>query len=467
MAPVNTPPSGEPPRSDATETTSITRQLVSLAWPVVGLNVLNVLALAVDTAMVGRLPEAANALTGMGFATQIVFLLMVMMIGLTVGSVAFVARAHGARDQARVDHVVAQSATVAFVLGLAVALVGNLLAEPVMRLLGATGPDLEQGLTYLRPLLLFSAASYLTILLGAALRGVGNTRLPLLVALASNLVNFACNYGLILGHYGLPQLGVFGAAIGTGISQIFAAAVLTFLLARGAEPAMHVKPRIARVDVAHVKDLLRIGAPAAADMVIFNAGFLTIIGLLGRLDPLAVAAHGLGLRVQALAFVPGMSISQAIGALVGQALGAGDAQRARQVLYRGVVLCSLVMSALAATIILGDETIVRLFEVDPASQLGMFTLQWMHLLGWCMPIVGVYIAFVGLFQGSGATRLSLRINTAVTLLFQIPGSYVLGFPLGLGAWGVWAAFSFGFIGKASLAVLLYRRGSWAKLGGRV
>ncbi len=76
--------------------------MVDLSLPVIGLNVLNVLSLAVDTAMCGRLPNAPDALAGLGFATQIVFLLLVAMMGLSMGTVAVVSRAHGAGDRARV-----------------------------------------------------------------------------------------------------------------------------------------------------------------------------------------------------------------------------------------------------------------------------------------------------------------------------------------------------------------------------
>ncbi len=446
---------------------SIFSQLFSLAWPVVGLNVLTVLALAVDTAMVGRLPDAGVALTGLGFATQIVFLLMVAMIGVTVGSVAFVARAHGAGDPRRVAHVVSQSATVTVTLGVLTAVVGNLLASPLLRLLGADGADLAAGLSYLRPMLMFSAFYYLTILLAAVLRGVGNTLLPFVVSAFANLLNFLLNYGFILGHWGFPALGVQGAALGTGLSQVFSVICLWLVLDSGVEPALRLRLLPVRVDPGHVRDLLRIGAPAALDMVVLNAAFLSIVGMLGRVDPLAVAAHGMGLRIQALAFVPGMSISQAIGALVGQALGADDAGRARSVLRAGMAMSVVVMSSLAAIIVFGAHGIVGLFDVDPAGELGAYCLTWIRLLGSCMPVVGVYIALVGLFQGSGATRLSLSINALVTLVFQIPLSFVLGFPLGLGAFGIWVAFPLGFVGKAILGVFVYRRGSWARLGARV
>jgi len=445
----------------------VTLQLVRLALPVIGLNVLTVLALAVDTAMVGRMPGAETALTGMGFATQLSFLLMVLMIGLTVGSVAFVSRAHGADDHERVDHILAQSATLAVVLGLLVAVVGNLLAVPLLTMLGAESTDLAAGLAYLRPSLLFAPATYLNILLAAVLRGVGNTRLAFFVAIGSNLLNVGLNSVFILGTFGFPALGLTGAALGTGISQLSAVALLTFLLSRGAEPALHVRPRLAAIDTTLLRDLVRIGAPAAIDMVVLNAGFLSIVGMLGRIDPLAVAAHGVGLRVQALAFVPGMSISQAIGALVGQALGADDTARAKAVLRSGAGLCVVVMSGLAALIIFGRSGIISIFDIDPDGALGAYAQEWMVLLGACMPAVGVHIAFVGLFQGSGATRIPLRINVLMTLLMQIPLSWVLGFPLGWGTFGVWLALPLSFVGKALLGGFFVVRGDWAKTGARV
>jgi Na+-driven multidrug efflux pump len=178
-----------------------------------------------------------------------------------------------------------------------------------------------------------------------------------------------------------------------------------------------------------------------------------------------VAAHGVGLRIQALAFVPGMSISQATGALVGNALGAGSVPRARAVLRAAVVQCTAIMSVLALLLVAGAAPLVALFDVDADTALGRYAVLWIRLLGYGMPIVGGWVALAGLFQGAGDTRTTLRINVAVTAL-QIPASWVLGFPLGLGALGVWLAFPVGFVLKVALAAVAYRRGRWAKTGLR-
>jgi len=443
------------------------RALVALAWPIVGLNVLQVLALAVDTAMVGRMPEAEVALTGMGYAGQLVFLLMVAMIGLTVGTVALVARAHGAGHDERVDHVFHQSSQLTIALGITVAVVGNLLARPALDGLGADAASAEAGLAYLRPLLLGTAFNYLNILFAAVLRGLGNTRVAFVVALGMNGLNVACNYCLILGNLGFPALGLQGAAIGTVLSQLAAVVAMFWVLRQGAVEGLCPRLELRAVDHALARNLARIGWPAALDMVVLNASFLSIVGMLGRIDQAAVAAHAVGLRVQALAFVPGMSISQATGALVGQALGAEHPREARRVLWVSMGLSLLVMTTLTTTLIGFAEPIIGGFGVDPAGELGRFAVTWLTLLGYGMPLAGVYISFVGLFQGSGATRTPLYINVGSHLVVQIPLSYVLGFPLGLGAWGVWVAFPLVFIIKVVLAAIAYRSGRWARTGATV
>lgn len=442
---------------------TITRQLLDLAAPIIGLNVLNVLALVVDTAMCGRLPNADVALAALSFAIQMLFLLMVAMMGLTVGTVAMVSRAHGAEDDERVEHIISQATVMTLVLGVLAAILGNVFAPTIISALGASDAALAVALEYLRPLLMATALNYLMILYAAILRGVGNTRLPFMIAIGSNILNVGLNYGLILGNYGMPQLGVFGAAIGTMSAQTFGAVGLMWAVHRGAirEVALRIPDHL---DRPLITSLVRIGFPAALDMVILNAAFLSIVGMLGRIDEAAVAAHGVGLRIQALAFVPGMSVSQATGAMVGNALGAGNIAQARAVLRSSVGLCTVIMSLLAVTIILLVEPIVTIFDVEQGGDLWTYSIMWIELLGYVMPVVGVYIAFVGLLQGAGFTNISLRINIIATVFFQIPLSYILGFTFGLGAWGVWVAFPLGFGIKAGLGYLAYRKGEWEHVG---
>jgi len=328
--------------------------------PIVGLNVMSVITLAVDTAMCGRLVDAENALTALGFATQLVFLLMVAILGLTVGTVAFVARAWGAQETDRINHVLQQSVQLTYIVSIIVAVLGNAGAGVAMEWLGADPTVRDLGVGYLRPLFGFSVFLYLNMLFAAALRAVGNTKLPFMIALVSNALNVVLNYGFILGKLGLPELGVSGAAWGTVISQAVAVLMMVALLERDHVPGVRARLGLARLDHALARDLFRIGAPAALDMVVLNIAFLSIVGMLARVAQVTVAAHGIGLRIQSLAFVPGLGVAQAIGAMVGNALGASREAEAREVVRSGVLLSTGIMSVIGLSIVVGAEPIIAI-----------------------------------------------------------------------------------------------------------
>jgi putative MATE family efflux protein len=440
---------------------TIFRRLLDLAMPIIGLNVLSVITLAVDTAMCGRLVNAEEALTALGFASQLIFLLMVAMLGLTVGTVAFIARAYGAQQIERVNHVLHQSIVLTYVVSIGVALIGNLGADIVMEWLGADATVRALGLDYLRPLLTFTVFFYLNMLFAAALRAVGNTMLPFTIALFSNLLNIVLNYGLILGRLGFPELGVRGAAWGTVVAQAVAVLLMVIILGRDVVPGLRARLRLAPIDRPLANDLFRVGAPAALDMVILNVAFLSIVGMLARVAQVTVAAHGIGLRIQSLAFVPGLGVSQAIGAMVGNALGAGNEPEAREVVRGGVILSSVIMTVLGLAIVFGAEPIIAIFDVDPATELGRYSILWMRVLGWGMPVVGINIALVGMLRGAGATNTSLLINIVGTMAIQVPLSWFLGFVVGWGAFGIWVALPISFVVRMGLGIVAYRHGSWS------
>ena len=167
----------------------------------------------------------------------------------------------------------------------------------------------------------------------------------------------------------------------------------------------------------------------------------------------------MGLRIQALAFVPGMSIGQATGAMVGNALGAGRLEEARATARAAMWMCMVLMTTLGAIFIGFTGPMLALFDIDAGTALATHSTTWIRLLGLGMPMVALYIALGGVFRGAGATGISLRINLLATSL-QVPLSAILGFALGLGTFGVWLAFPLALALKSALGVRAYQRGDW-------
>jgi len=236
---------------------------------------------------------------------------------------------------------------------------------------------------------------------------------------------------------------------------------------RGSVPDLFLPIAVRKIDRPLAGELFRIGWPAGVDMLILNVGFLTALAFLGRIDQVTVAAHGLGLRVQSLAFVPGLSIAQATGAMIGQSLGAGNVPRAKEIVRASQALCFAIMTALAVIIWIAAHPVFSIFTEKRGGPFEDYTVEWMRMLGYAMLPSAVNISFLGLFQGSGATMTSLRINVMSTLAIQVPLSYVLGFTAGLGAFGVWLSFPIALAAKAGFQYIAYRQGKWAVTGIRM
>jgi Na+-driven multidrug efflux pump len=153
--------------------------------------------------------------------------------------------------------------------------------------------------------------------------------------------------------------------------------------------------------------------------------------------------------------------------MVGNALGARDAPEAREVVRGGVALSTLVMTVIGLAIVVGAEPIISIFDVDPDTELGQYSILWMRVLGWGMPVVGVHIALIGMLRGAGATNTSLMINVVGTVIIQVPLSWFLGFVVGWGAFGIWVALPISFVVRMILGILAYRRGRWAQVGATI
>lgn len=442
---------------------SPTSRLLSLALPVVGLNVVGVLTLAIDTALAGRLLASEEALSALALATHVVVFANVVVMGFTVGAVALIARAHGAGDRARVAHVFGEATKLVLVLGVVVAAFGVLGAEGLLRLLGATDDGARLGTTYVRPMFGFSFVYYLFLLYAAAMRALGRALLPFVVAVATAVVHVVLAIGWMFGRFGLPAVGLAGAAYATVASQCLAVLGVGVVLARGAVPGLEPRVPSPSFDRSVVGSLVRVGAPAALDLALVNLRFLSLVAILAPHGAAVLAAHGVGIRIQSLAFVPGLAIAQATSVLVGQALGASAVEDARRIVRASVVLATLVMTGLGALLVLAAAPLAEAFHLARASEAHGLAVAWIRILGAGMPLVGLQIALVGALRGAGATGTSLRLNFVGTALVLVPVALVFD-ALGLGPLYVWSAFPIALAAMAGLTVLAYRRGRWATVG---
>jgi Na+-driven multidrug efflux pump len=152
-------------------------------------------------------------------------------------------------------------------------------------LLGAEGPALESAVAYARPLLAGSPLVYFTQLFSAAMRGVGHAHWPLLIGATSVGVNVVLDHLLMFGHWGLPGLGIEGAAYGTLASKLLSAIWLGYLLTSGKVDGLRLRLRGWHVTADTLRCLARVGTPATLDYTLLNVAYLATVILVGRAGP--------------------------------------------------------------------------------------------------------------------------------------------------------------------------------------
>lgn len=435
--------------------TALHRDVLRLALPATGEQLLGMAVGIVDTFLVGHL--GAAPLAAVGLANQWVFLAQTLLGAIATGSTALIARFTGAQQPEQANKVVRQSVVMGVVIGLGCTALGVSLARPAVLLLGAQAEVIELSTTYLR--LVSSSLLFVTLMAigNASLRGAGDTRTPLAVMLGVNLVNIAVAWTLINGLFGLPRMGVAGSALGAVSGQIVGGSLVTALLLRG-RSGLRLRLSHFRFDWAMIRRVLRVGLPTGAEQVLFRTGNMAYVRILASLGIAAYAANQVAINGWSLSFMPGFGFAIAATTLVGQALGAQDPDAAQQRGYTAYKMGAALMAAVGLTFVLFPAQIMGFFTDDAeVIALGATPLR---LVGLFQPILAASMIFAGGLRGAGDTRWPMIVTAAGIWLVRLPLAYLLALILGWGLVGAWGAMAFDFTLRGTLNLVRFRAGRW-------
>ncbi len=447
-----------PPRPPAVGTLDArdqNREILRLALPAFLALVAEPLFLLADAAIVGHL--GTPPLAGLGIAGTIVQTAVGLCIFLAYGTTASVARQIGAGDLRRALEQGIDGVWLAVLIGLPTTAVGLLLAGPLVHLFGADPAVAAQARSYLHWGLL-GVTPLLVMLAGTGiLRGLQDTRTPLVIAVGGNLLNIALNYTLVYP----VGLGIAGSAIGTDLAQLLSAAVLTGVVVRNAR-----RHRAAlRPDLPGIGRAAQSGVALVVRTLTLRASLLVMTYGAARLGAAAVATHQLASTIWTFLAFALDAIAIAAQAVTGRYLGAGDVALTRAVtdrmtrwgLFSGVVT-GLGLAALSP--VLGD-----LFTDDPGVR---SLLTPVLLVAACFqPVAGVVFVLDGVLIGAGDGRFLAWGGVAVLSAF-VPLA-VLAVRLTGDAWPglvwLWVAFGVGFMGSRAVVLVLRARGNrWMVTG---
>jgi len=427
------------------------RQIAQLALPALGVLAAEPLYLLFDTAVVGRL--GALSLAGLAIGGLILSMVGSQLTFLSYGTTARSARYFGAEDRPSAVAEGVQATWLGLGLGMLIVVVVQAAAVPLVSAIAGSHDIADAALPWLRIAILGAPAILVSLAGNGWLRGVQDTLRPLrYVVTGFGLSALLCPL-LVYGWLGLPRLELAGSAVANLTGQWLAA-----LLFGCALLAERVSPRLDRA-------VLRAQVVQGRDLVVrtlaFQACFVSAAAVAARFGAAAVAAHQVVLQLWTFLALVLDSLAIAAQALVGAALGAGDAALAREVARRVTVSSMIAAGALAAVCAVGSSVLPKLFT-DDSSVLAAIGVPWWFLVAQ-LPFAGIVFALDGVLLGAGDAAF-MRTATVVSALVGFLPLTWLSLVFGWGLAGIWSGLSIFIVLRLIFVGWRAVSGRWAVTG---
>jgi len=368
-----------------------------------------------DLYFVGRLGKEAVA--GVGLAGNLMFIVLALTQSMSVGATSLVSQSLGRKDRAHAQLVFNQAMALSILTGVVFGALFFAVRGAYARRLAADAGTAELGIEYLTWFVPALFLQFPLVILGAALRAMGDVKVPTLIQIATVLVNIALAPVLMFGWGSGRPLGVAGAAIASLVAIALGCVAFVLYFRRPASPL--------RFDLAEWTprlrlwaDMLRIGLPAGGEFALMSVYMVLVYDIIRPFGAAAQAGFGIGIRVMQALFLPTVAIAFAAAPVAGQNYGAGLGPRVRQTFYSAAAMSATIMLALTVICRIAPAGMIRFFNADPGVV--AFGSEYLRVI--CLNFLASGIVFVSssVFQGMGNTLPPLGASALRLILFALP-----------------------------------------------
>ena len=418
--------------------------LAELGWVAMGV---------VDTIMAGRLGAGATGASSLG--NMLFYPIATLGTGVLLGMDTLVAQAFGAKNQEETRHSLVSGVWLALLLSpILGAMIWNL--PPLLRLAGTNAhvmvllvPFLKALAWGIAPLLLFTAFRRYA-------QAVEIVKPVTFALVTANIVNFLGDWVLMFGHWGVPAMGIEGAGWSTTLARGYLAAVLLAAIVWNERKSGGQLFRMAwSADFARIRRLVSLGLPAAAQFGLEGAVFGVVAVMAARLDEASLAAHSIAVLVISTTYMVPLGISSAAAVRVGHAVGRKDPTGVAASGWAALLLSVVFMGAAGITFWVTPRAMVRIF-IDDASVVATGAVL-LRIAAFFELFDGVQVVATGALRGLGDTRTPMLAHFTGYWIVGLPIGYLLCFPLGWGAAGIWVGLCAALIPIGAVLVWVWRR----------
>lgn len=429
------------------------QSVLRLAVPAALKQLLDIIQILIDMLMVGALGVAA--LAAVGLSMQFMMVVQAIMTVFAVGSSALISRYIGSGRRHRAAAVVFVGVWVALGSSVLIGMAGWHFSADFFRWMGSGSDVIVLGSEYFKILAAGMGLVFLDALAYSALSAAGDTRSSLFIKIVSAFINAGLNYLLIFGHGGFEAMGIEGAAYATLCAYGFNVAVYGWLLIRKGG-ALCVYPIFGFDDL---KKMIRIGSSAAVERIVGTASFLLFVMMIASYGTHTLAGYQIGLRIEALAFMPGFGFSVAAMVLSGQYLGARQSDHAYLSAVLSAKIAVVFMGSVGVVLFLAPEYLASWFT-DDAATIDQASL-YLRLVGISQIPLALTFVLSGALRGAGATKTTMQISILSLWLFRIIPAYLV-MKMGGGILGIYIAMTVETFIKGWWFWRIFSRKEWLK-----
>jgi putative MATE family efflux protein len=438
-------------------TGSLNRAILLLAVPMVLEMVLESLFAVVDVFWVAHL--GADAVATVGLTESMLTLVFAVALGLSLSTTAMVARRVGEKDNRGASVAGVQAILLGLTVSVVVGIPCFLFAPRLLRLMGASEHIVTIGSSYTRIALGGSGVVLMLFLNNAIFRGAGDAAIAMRLLWVSNIVNLLLDPCLIFGLGPFPRLGVTGAALATFTGRGIGVMYQFYRLLKGTERYRILKGQV-KVEWQVLRRLVRVSLTGIMQFAIAHTSWIGLVRIVSAFGAAALAGYTIAIRIVIFVILPSWGLSNAAATLVGQNLGAKQAERAETSVWRTGLYNMIFLGTIGVLFVLFADPLVALFTDDPVVR---------PLAASCLRIVsygniGYAYGMVMLqaFNGAGDTVTPTVVNLFGFWFLEIPLAYWLAMRTSLHSNGVFWSIVVAEAAIAVASMILFRRGRWKR-----
>ena len=426
--------------------------ILQFATPMLIGNIFQQLFSVVDSIVVGNF-VGKEALAAIGASFPVIFVMVSMIIGLVMGTTVIISQYFGAKDMVKVKKAIDTMYIYSTIAGAIMTVVGLLISEPLLRMLGLPEDIMPQAVLYLRIYL-----SGMIIFFGyngtsAVLRGLGDSTTPLYFLIIATIANIILDL-LFVAVFGW---GVAGAAFATLIANSLAFGLAIYWLNK-THKIIRIAIRGLHFDREIFRQSVNIGLPTGIQQTLVALGGLALLGIVNQFGTDVIAGFSVASRLDMLATVPAMSFSMALSTFVGQNIGANKPERIKSGLIATMKMAGIVTIVTTVAIILTSNFLMGLFTKDAAViKAGG---QYLTIVSSFYLLFSLMFIYNGALRGAGDTLVPMFISLLSLWIIRIPLAWILSGKIG--ATGIWWAIPAGWVLGLALSYFYYRTGNWKR-----